>query len=474
MTKSPPIEQQEKPINVVIPGITENIQPSVNKPAATPAPSASPAANPPVEQPNPLAAKPNAEITQKPEEVKVEAPKIDTDVLGNSPDPATKKTPAQFAEERRKSKEQELEQKFGVPELKQTIEQVKADNLRIEMELRDIKLERDKLAQEKEQNELLAKQRKEELDKATGSYFDAFRAEAPIEEDRDFIESTSRFNSTLASSLPERIPIGDDEKRIFPEQLLSNPTFAGQMDNVMSHFAYARSRGDSVTMDLAVNAAAQLLGVPMVIDPDPTKCQGTLESGDPVFRQIESAMKGAMPHWGTRNERVKALREQAPVLIQQKLLERERTISGNIKAAIFMQPDEAQARLRANPSDTSAVLATIIESTPELKEMVERTVAGLAPAFARMGKIDMPTLSEKTPEAIKAHQDEALAYRARLADAMPAAVLGKIAGPVIASLIGQLKSANQRLAGVAVNTNPGSVELGREPAAPAVKIATDI
>lgn len=445
-------------IKINIPGVT-----SLDAPPPQPAPDPKPAA--PVVN-NPLADKPVTGEAQEP----TAKPQIDTDITGEKPT----KSPAQFAEERRKAKEEKLKKDLGVPELQQTVESTKAELLKLEMELRDTRLEKERLAKEREEFEAVAATRKAEIDKSQEVYFDTYKAAVNPHEDQEFVETSSRFVGALTANLPDRIPVGDDERRVFPEQLLSDPGMVRRMENVMSHYALARGSGDSASMDMAVNAVAQLMGVPMVFDPDPAKCQGLLASSDPVFQQIESAMKSAVPHYGAKRQRENLLKEQAPALARQQLLERERAIAGNINKAVFLQPDEAADRLRADPTDSAAVLSTLIQDSPELKEVIERTVARFAPAFARMGQINMPTLPDGTPDSIRAHQQELLGYRQRLASAMPAAVLGTVAGPVIASLIGQVKAMSARLGGVAQNTNPGPIESGGSGPAPTRKIDTQI
>jgi hypothetical protein len=452
-------------IKVNIPGVTLATETPAPK-AEAPIESKKPAS------PNPLAEAPKADV------ITGEAPKvepkvlIDTDVLGTGKQ--VQKTPAEFAAERKAAREEEIKKKLGLPELESGFTQAKADLARVELELQEIRLERDRLANEKEQTEALANSRKEELEKATGRYFDTFKAEIDPAQDPDFIQTAGRFASALSAGLPERIPVGDDEKRVFPEQMLSNPVVAEQMDNVMSHYAHARNSGNSAAIDIAVNAVAQIMGVPMVIDPDPTKCQGLLASNDPVFRQIETAMKSALPSWSAKAERRRHLVEQAPEIVKKSLLERERSIASNIKGSIFIAADEAEMRLRANPTDSAAVLSMMLEATPELREMVERTVAGFAPAFARMGQINMPTLMDNSKEAVEAHRRELNAYQSRLGQAMPAAVLGTIAGPIITNLVGQLKAMTARLGDVSKNTNPGSIEAGGTGAPPRPVIDTRI
>lgn len=445
-------------IKINVPGVAP-----IDAPQPQPAPDPKPAA--PVVS-NPLADKP---VTGEPQEP-IAKPQIDTDITGEKPT----KSPAQFAEERRKAKEEKLKKDLGVPELQQTVESTKAELLKLEMELRDTRLEKDRLAKEREEFEAVAATRKAEIDKSQEVYFDTYKAAVNPHEDPEFVETSSRFVGALTANLPDRIPVGDDERRVFPEQLLSDPGMVRRMENVMSHYALARGNGDSASMDMAVNAVAQLMGVPMVFDPDPAKCQGLLASSDPVFQQIESAMKSAVPHYGAKRQRENLLKEQAHALARQQLLERERAIAGNINKAVFLQPDEAADRLRADPTDSAAVLSTLIQDSPELKEVIERAVARFAPAFARMGQINMPTLPDGTPESIKAHQQELLGYRQRLASAMPAAVLGTVAGPVIASLIGQVKAMSTRLGVLAQNTNPGSIESGGSGSAPTRKIDTQI
>lgn len=445
-------------IKINVPGVAP-----LDAPQPQPSPDPKPAA--PVVS-NPLADKP---VTGEPQEPTTK-PQIDTDITGDKP----VKSPSQFAEERRKAKEERLKKDLGVPELQQTVESTKAELLKLEMELRETRLEKERLTKEREEFEAVAATRKAEIDKSQEVYFDTYKAAVNPLEDQEFVETSSRFVGALTANLPDRIPVGDDERRVFPEQILSDPGMVRRMENVMSHYALARGNGDSASMDMAVNAVAQLMGVPMVFDPDPAKCQELLTSSDPVFQQIESAMKSAVPHYSAKRQRENLLKEQAPALARQQLLERERAIAGNINRAVFLQPDEAADRLRADPTDSAAVLSTLIQDSPELKEVIERTVARFAPAFARMGQINMPTLPDGTPESIKAHQQELLGYRQRLASAMPAAVLGTVAGPVIASLIGQVKAMSARLRGVAQNTNPGPIESGGSGPAPTRKIDTQI
>lgn len=111
-------------------------------------------------------------------------------------------------------------------------------------------------------------------------------------------------------------------------------------------------------------------------------------------------------------------------------------------------------RLRANPIDSAGLVSALIEANPHLRELVEEHVHGVAPAFARMGKINVP-ITDKSPEGLARHRQEVARYHGLVQETSSAAVIGKIAGPVIAQLMAQVKALSDRAGRIGEATNPG-------------------
>lgn len=454
----------------------------LNIPAATigdPKPDAAPKPTAPTTETakaeNPLAAKP-ADGAQSPaapvEKPQPSADGIPTDIHEHH---GEKKTPAQFAEERRKKKLADASKELGLDDLKAQLDAAKAANAQFEIEKQRIETERLDAIKRAEELEALAKTRTDELERTRNSYFDNFKASVSPDDDQDYVSHSKSYKTALALNLPDRIPDADgSERRIFPEQLVDNPALAGGFDNIMTHYLAARSSQNSTGMDLAVNAVGQLLGIPMKIDPVPERCEGLLPANDPTFKRIESAMQAAAPHFMSKSQRLKTLSEEAPKIVAEQITSRTREISSNIRSAVILPRDVYQQRLMADPTDTAAVISALVDDNPELANYIDTTIESLSPAFARIGKIQMPTLAGNTPADIDRHRNEALGYQRRLADAMPAAVLGRIAGPVIASLMAQLQAAQQRAGSTAQNQNPGSLDQGGGGTPPKPPIPTEI
>lgn len=466
---APPESAKLPPLKLNIPAATI----SDPKPDATPKPAAPTAETAKVD--NPLAAKP-ADGAQPPaapvEKPQPSADGIPTDIHEH---PGERKTPSQFAEERRKKKLADASKELGLDDLKTQLDAAKAANAQFEIEKQRIETERLDAIRRAEELEALAKTRADELERTRGSYFDNFKASVSPDDDQDYVSHSKSYKTALALNLPDRIPDMDGfERRIFPEQLVENPSLAGGFDNIMTHYLAARSSQNSAGMDLAVNAVGQLLGIPMKIDPVPERCEGLLPANDPAFKRIESAMQAAAPHFMGKSQRLKTLSEEAPKIVAEQLTNRTREISSNIRSAVILPRDVYQQRLMADPTDTAAVISALVDDNPELANYIDATIGSLSPAFARMGKIQMPTLAGNTPADIDRHRNESLGYQRRLAEAMPAAVLGRIAGPVIASLMSQLQAAQLRAGTTAQNQNPGSLDQGGGGTPPKPAIPTAI
>ena len=381
------------------------------------------------------------------------AASIPTDIHdGTTP---AKKTDAQFAEERRKAKEEEQRKKFGVDDIQKQRDEALQQQASATLELENLRREREELVRQVEEFKGIAETRKTEVEQVTGKYFDAFKAEAPPQEDEAYMQSYSAFHSTMVQNMPDVIPVQNGATKMFSaEAFLNNPDTAMKAANVMRHYIAARAQGDTALMAEAVNSMAHVMGADVVFSNDPDQAQ-MLDQGSDAFQRINNAMKLGIEPFKRMNDRSQILREEAPKIVAEKLHNRELTIRGSLEKGIYMPIEQASERLAQNPSDSAALISALINENEPLKQLADQAIAGMAPAFARMGQLQMPTLASNRPEDIQAHQRDVQRFQGILGGAMKDAVLGRVSGPIIADLYSKLQAAEARANAASNNTNPG-------------------
>ena len=377
---------------------------------------------------------------------------IPTDIHdGTTP---AKKTDAQFAEERRKAKEEEQRKKFGVDDIQKQRDEALQQQANATLELENLRREREELVRQNEEYKGIAETRKTEVEQVTGKYFDQFKAEVNPAEDPEFAGAYNQFHTAMVATLPETLPTAAGEKPFIPEAFLANPQNSAQVGNIMAHYAAARNTGNTANMQMAVTAMAQLMGANFIASTDPEVAQ-LVEPSSELYRQISTAMKTGLPHFQQMDSRGRLLREEAPRLVQEKLVGREQNIRASLEKGIYMPIEQASERLAQNPSDSAALISALINENEPLKQLADQAIAGMAPAFARMGQLQMPTLASNRPEDIQAHQRDVQRFQGILGGAMKDAVLGRVSGPIIADLYSKLQAAEARANAAANNTNPG-------------------
>lgn len=383
-------------------------------------------------------------------------------------DQAPQKPVAKIIEERQKAKEDRWKEKLGVDDIQKQRDEALQKEASAVVELETLRRQHEEQARQLEEFRGTAEARKTEIEKVTGQYFDQFKAEVNPAEDPEFSGAYNQFHTAMVAGLPEIIPTAAGERPFIPEAFLNNPANSQQVGNIMAHYAAARGKGDAATMQMAVTALAQLMGANFVASPDP-EVAVLVDPGSPLYQQISTAMKSGLPHFQQMNSRGQLLREEAPKIVAEKIQGRTLSIKSNLEKGIFIPIEEATERLVQNPTDSAALISALIHENPELKEDFQQSIAGLAPAFARMGQLQMPTLASNKPEDIQAHQREVRHYQEVLGGAMKDAVMGRSAGRLISSLYAQLRAATARADGASVNTNPGRGTDGGPGTAPALK-----
>lgn len=436
-TLEPPAKPAAAPAaapKVILPPSTAKAPPAAPKKLDEPTPPpATPAANPPGTSDEPI---------------------IDTQIV-----PLKGKSAEQYAEERRKSKEDKVAAKLGLPELEKERDEFRTKATTYEQELTKERSERALEKARLAEVEARQKELNEEVEASRSRYFDEYKVDFDARGDQELQTAHQTFRGTLISKMPNRITGSDGEQRVFIDQVLSDPKKAVALDKAMDFYAKAEAAHDPMGMDRAVNYAAQVLGAPVKFSERPED-EVLLESSNAEFRQIEEAMRAGLPSFASRQSRAAFVRDQAPQLVQQQIQQREDSIKTSLRSAIFLTPDARASLAAVNPMDSGVIIGDILQHSPDLAEMLNGWIAVNGPAFARMGKIQMPTLASNDPAAIAAHRAESQRHQGALSESMRLAAIGKVAGHIITALMGEVHALRERAGDVSSNNNPGTTRSG--------------
>jgi hypothetical protein len=135
---------------------------------------------------------------------------------------------------------------------------------RLEMEKRLLSLENEKKRYETElpQFQSLAEQRAKELEEVRQNYFNSASSVVSPLDDPDFVSAHNSLVSTLKGQLPSMVNTNEGPKRVFFDQIASDPNKMGQVEQALGIFGAAMDKGDEATMDRAISYVGMLLGAP--------------------------------------------------------------------------------------------------------------------------------------------------------------------------------------------------------------------
>lgn len=443
-------------------------------PAPAPAPAAGAEPKEPTAAPDPEP-RPGTETQPSP-------PVIDTQIVqpaGGAP-VGTPKAKADFIRERHQNKQERVDAAALQAQLDQHKMEVVQKDLELEKLNKELEDHRKKLGDEKK----IADQRKKELEEMQAGYFESHRAVWNPAEDEQFQSAQTTMIETLRSKLPMRVPSQFEdgkivnESRVFFDAILSQNGAPAGLANILDAYAVSKRHANEEGMNHAINAMAQFLGADVSMTDTEKRNWKLLPPSDATFKQIEQALEDATPHHLARTQRYSEIQKQGPVLAQQQYQNRESGIRQSLASQIFLAPDAAASRLKDDPQDTTALMGVLASQAPALKEIMERQLNDLAPAFAAMGdKLYLPGLASADPSQITAHRAKEAQVRQTISNAMRFAVIGASVGPVIANLIAERDLAEERANAASLLTNPtgeGAVRAGKDGRPPAPHIETEI
>lgn len=387
-------------------------------------------------------------------------------------DPA-KKTPAQFAKERQESK---------VTKIQGTLEEVQRQADDAKMELARLMTERDATtaqitAAEKARDEFKAEAERlrGEVANVNERYFKNNEAIFNPNDDEDTARATSAMFAALNDKMPTVITdTNGQEKRIFFEQLTRTPAIANAVEALVGHYGASRQTGDAKGIDRAITAVAQILGANVFVG-DTEDQDRLISPSEPLYREIESALREAQPHFVAKHARLRTIQTDGPKLVAQRLTKKEAAIRTRMESQIYITDEDASKLLQADPTDSRGLFGAILNAAPHLRELVQSKLTAHATTFSRMREgIELPTLTKSDPVSIAEHRKLVDETNERINRAASAAVIGESVGPILASLIAERDAAVARAEAASLNTNPGQTKAGGEGAPGTHAIDTDI
>lgn len=407
-------------------------------------------------------------------------PEIDTQIVKprgdqtHVPTPAGGKTPADYARERAVAKQREQSQ--TIEEANRRADEALMQYQQRQTEFEELQRKHAELENKYKEVETAANTRKTEVEQLQVQYYDNNRVTLDLNSDQDLQQHSALMLQELRGNLPSRVrtPAGTDA-RVFFDAILQQTGASQGLNEILGAYSRAKQLGNEASCDLAVNALAKMLGADVDMTGRDENAWRLLKPDDPTFRAIETAMDRALPHFANRNQRITSFQQNAPQLARQQFDQRVIGIRQNLANQIFLAPEVAAGRLRANQQDSEALFSQIVTQVPAMKQMVEQIIQDVSPTFAALsGKLNLPTLVENTPAAISAHQQEVQRHQTKLNELMRASIIGRAAPTVIAVLAAERDAAEARADAAAQNTNPGGGRRGGEGGAPEPEIDTQI
>lgn len=461
------------PPAIKVPSLTQLTTPPA--PPATP-PAVEPKAGegaPPIEEPP----------SPQPPAPKNEPPVIPTDILAKPPTAPvnTQKGAEQFKQERLQKKEE----RQSAQEIQIQFDQAKQELMKLQTEREQLQKQLDKHQADLEAERKVAEGRKKDLEDMRTGYFEQHRAQWNPLEDEQFQQANAQMLEKLKTKLPIRVPAGTNadgqpiEGRVFFDAILQQNGAHQGLANMLDTYTIAKRAGNEEGVNLAVNAMAQFLGANVDMTDTDEKNWKTLPPNSEAFKAIELALDEASPFHAQRAERYLQVQKEGPLLAKQQFENRENGIRQTLSQRIFLPPDVAAKRLQDDNQDATALMAIIVNQSPALKDIAERKLAELAPAYAAMGdRLFLPGLASNNPAEIQAHRQKEAHTRQVISGAMELALVGSCMGPVLASLIAERDAAEERANAASLLTNPGGEAGARAGksggSAPQPHIATEI
>lgn len=380
---------------------------------------------------------------------------IDTTIMPNM-HPSGKK-PGDFAEERRQSKQK----RATVDELQKAIDKANADAAALKLELDTERAARQKEKEDLENFRTLADTRKKDVEELNGKYFDTFKPTYQPDADEEIQQAHTSMLQTMMDKLPAFVPKSSGNERLMFENVVRDPQKIQGMEAAMQHYAQAKQQGRADVMDLAVNTVAGLLGAEVTIHGINDPRNQVMTSDDPFFRDVEEAMKRAVPHLGKKLERLNFIRENEPKLATERFDKRQQAIRGELGASFNMSQDQIADLLQKDRTNSVGLFNAILNSSPAFREMANAEIARCAQDLSSVpDQLIMPPLAKNDAISIAEHRKMFNERRDRLSEYRKLIIIGKLCGPMMEAILAERDEAISRADAASLNTNPGDSRPG--------------
>jgi vacuolar-type H+-ATPase subunit I/STV1 len=375
------------------------------------------------------------------------------------------KTPQQYAAERRAAKGKKVEEakKEVASEYEPKINELTTTLQEREKALAELQAKLSKYEPELQEFKTLAETRGKEAEELRSNYFKTSLDVVSLNDDPDFVAAQQGIMSAFDTHMPTFVR-GQNGETIPAawHAVKKDPSKVDMVEGAVPYFVDGLVKGDAAMIDKAVSYVGAVMGANAHISANPEETV-LLDRESPEYRSIFSALQGAAAHHQTKVQRMEAINQERPKLVQRKLDERAKHVTTILNHKVFMPKEQAVEVLQQDPTNTVALVAAMSEMVPEIKEGLQASAAHAAKVLAAVPEgFIIPPPADNSPEAIRDHQQRQIGMRQEVADLVALAASARSAGKIMAKLSEErdalkeeLAAANERLKKHAVNTNPG-------------------
>lgn len=358
------------------------------------------------------------------------------DLLSKEGDGQPKKTPAQYAEERRRAKAERNAAVEKAPVLEEENRKLKADYEAAQARLRELEALSSKERQEQSITNEDVETLRTRAEMAEKRYIAAHGPDFDPLQDEEVIRQTRLVEDALKANLPKfSVKADGTNARINLDLLRREPERKNAMDTAVAQYAMALNAGDDQGLDKAVMLMGTALGG---LD---------LEEND-VRIQIETALSAAAEPFVKGMQRFKHVQENAVNFARQRRAEQIQQTEERLLQPLRFDPAAVDSMLEKEPAHPWANFGKLVNELPDdVREKIEADLSQDALVLGAMRYSPPPLAPNATAQEIAEHEAIVRASNERVTRAAHYLTAGRLImdGGVLAHLRAQVVEMQERL-----------------------------
>lgn len=377
-----------------------------------------------------------APVEKKPEPAAEKSAGFD-DLLSKEGDGQPKKTPAQYAEERRQAKAQKREAIEKAPVLEEENRKLKADYEAAQARLQELEALSSKERQEQSITNEDVETLRTRAEMAEKRYIAAHGPDFDPHQDQEVLRHAKEVEDALRVNLPKFALKTDGSRTRVNIDLLrkQSPERKAAIDQAVAQYAIASEAADEAGLDKAVTLMGTALG-------------GIDIEDDDTRTAIETALHAAADPFAKGMSRFRYVQENAVNFARERRAEAARVAETRLLAPLRLDPEAIAARLEEDPSHAWANFGALVAEMPDdFRSSVEHALKQDSAILGALRFTPPPLAPNSTAQEIADHEAIVRAADAKIAETARYIAVGRamIDGGVLAHLRAQVAEVQERL-----------------------------